>query len=80
MKYTIIIFFLLLACKEEDPAPQQQVTDKGCQSGKTSKGDWVFLRCATYEQFQAGSNVSQGGISNFGNYTDHKWEKCSQCQ
>lgn len=78
MKHAVIILLLLLACKEEDPAPSAG-TDKGCLTGVKS-GTRQLIRCSTYAEFTAGSNVSRGGTSSWNLYTDHKWEKCSQCQ
>lgn len=80
MKYIIVIFFLLLACKEDGPDPQPQ-TDKGCMTGiSKSSGKLELIRCCTNAEFLAGSNVGAGGTSQYEAYTNHKWERCSQCQ
>lgn len=75
MKKLFFILLVLAACSEDEPQSEQ----KGCISGLTGGGDRVNIRCATRQEFLAGSNVNQGGTSNWTNYTKHEWKKVSNC-
>lgn len=74
-----LLAFIYSCGPDPEPSPKP-VTDQGCLTGVNSHGNRVLIRCCTQAQYQAGSNVNQGGIASWNNYTDHKWEKCSECQ
>jgi hypothetical protein len=78
MKNILIIAILIMfSCSEEAPEPQM-----GCITGVSKSdpsGERVSMGCRTREQFLAGDNVSAGGVSYFGNYTQHQWKAVSDC-
>lgn len=76
MRKLLFILIILAGCSE-DP----EVVKTGCHTGVDKfSGQREFIRCATKEQFNAGSNVNAGGISYWNSYTGHKWELCDNCK
>jgi hypothetical protein len=69
----LILLTFLLSCSE-DPGPQM-----GCSTG-VRDGKRHLLRCSTFDEHIAGNNVARGGISYFGNYSQHQWEKVKNCK
>jgi hypothetical protein len=72
--FKIFFLFLLLSCSEDDNGPQM-----GCSIG-TRDGRVHLLRCATFDEYIAGNNIERGGISYFGNYSNHQWVKVKDCK
>jgi hypothetical protein len=76
MKYVAFFLFVgLIGCSEDDPEPKTK-----CMTGINQDGARVMIRCATQQQFNAGSNVSAGGTAQWDLYTQHKLEECGQCK
>jgi len=73
MRKLLFILIILLSCQEEDNGPRM-----GCSIGMRD-GRIRLLRCCTREEHAAGNNVAAGGISYFGNYTQHQWIEVSNC-
>lgn len=73
------VIYWLTSCSEEN------TSNLGCVRGiskSNPNGGLVRVRCCTREEFLAGSNVNQGGVSYWSSYTNHKWEPvndCSEC-
>lgn len=76
MKKIIFVCILAFFACEEEPE-----SDIGCMTGIPKSGgtDRVLIRCCTHKQYLAGNNVNAGGIASSINYTNHKWEKCPDC-
>lgn len=77
--WVIVMSFVaaVVSCTKEDPKPKNV---KGCQSGADpTTGQIVTYRCATHEEFLAGSNTSKGGTPSFNYYKNNKWEECQKC-
>lgn len=64
----------MVACSEDEPKVQV-----GCSTGMRD-GKRQLVSCGTKEQYLAGSNVAAGGVSWFGNYTQHQWEPAKNCK
>lgn len=77
MKQVVLILALFaFSCSDDDPT-----SETGCLTGIPSGStDRVLIKCATREQFLAGSNVSAGGTSSWNAFTQHQWAKCSDCK
>jgi hypothetical protein len=74
-KYLFIILIAFVACSEEEPE-----SDQGCLTGIRKGTNYrVTIRCSTHQQFLAGNNTHAGGTSNWSDYEDHQWAKCSAC-
>lgn len=78
-KLAILSIILLSSCYQQDEEINPS-NERRCITGINSKGERVFIRCATMEQFMAGSNVNAGGTANFANFKGHKWEGCERCK
>lgn len=79
MKNLVVAFMfvlvLIFSCEDSEPE-----SDIGCLTGIPKGQNYrVTIRCCTHKQALAGDNVNAGGISNWNSYTDHKWDKCSDC-
>lgn len=72
---SLLVLFSLAGCQEEE------VSDKGCLTGiRKGESERVLIRCCTYQEYAAGSNVAAGGTASWANYTEHKWEAVADCQ
>jgi hypothetical protein len=78
-KLIIIGSVFIISCDTEPNEPQH-----GCLTGiNKSTNVRGLLRCCTRQEFLAGSDVSNGGTSNWDVYTQHQWKavkNCNECQ
>lgn len=83
-----ILFMVMMAfvsCNEQEQREAVQPTiEYGCQKGVFKQtGKLLLIRCCTYEQHLAGSNVNAGGTASFPSFTSVTWTKvkdCSECK
>lgn len=84
MKKTMIVALFITAlfsCSENEPEPKQEY---GCHMAiPNGKTEYVLVRCATTQQYLAGNNEAEGGLSKskWSSYFNHKFEQyCDDCK